>query len=136
MSSPVVLMVQVPRSLPEPHATVSTDIRPKPNTNLREPAFHSAFVVMKSPLRCCGAVFFVRQAVPTSQAPVDAPTIVNPPGALSLLPDRVVDDPAQLRASVQALMALDFDALILGDGVSILEGAKERLGELVARTSG
>lgn len=58
--------------------------------------------------------------------------IGNPPGELSLLPDRVVDDPAQLRDSVRALMALDFDALIVGDGVSILQGAKERLGKLVA----
>jgi glyoxylase-like metal-dependent hydrolase (beta-lactamase superfamily II) len=58
--------------------------------------------------------------------------IGNPPGALSLLPDRVVDDPVQLRRSVRDLMALDFDALIAGDGVSILKGAKQRLGELVA----
>jgi glyoxylase-like metal-dependent hydrolase (beta-lactamase superfamily II) len=58
--------------------------------------------------------------------------IGNPPGALSLLPDRVVDDPAQLRDSVRALMALDFDALIVGDGVPILQGAKEQLEKLVA----
>jgi hypothetical protein len=42
------------------------------------------------------------------------------------------DDPAQLRNSVRAWMALDFHALILGDGVSILQGAKEQLGKLVA----
>ena len=58
--------------------------------------------------------------------------IGNPPGALSLLPERVIDDPAQLRASVQGLMELEFEVLIVGDGVSILEGAKERLRELVA----
>jgi glyoxylase-like metal-dependent hydrolase (beta-lactamase superfamily II) len=58
--------------------------------------------------------------------------IGNPPGALSLLPDRVVDDPVQLRKSVRELMALDFDALIVGDGVSILKGAKRRLEELLA----
>jgi len=57
--------------------------------------------------------------------------IGNPPGALSLLPERVMDDPGQLRESVRALMALEFEALIVGDGVSILEGARERLGELV-----
>jgi len=58
--------------------------------------------------------------------------IGNPPGRLSFLPDRVVDDPVRLRQSVQGLMMLDFDALILGDGVSILEGAKTRLDELLA----
>ena len=58
--------------------------------------------------------------------------IGNPPGALSLLPERVIDDPAQLRASVQGLMKLEFDALIVGDGVSILEGAKAKLRELVS----
>lgn len=58
--------------------------------------------------------------------------IGNPPGALSLLPDRVVDDPAELRRSVRSLMALDLDVLIVGDGVSILQGAKQRLEELVA----
>ncbi len=57
--------------------------------------------------------------------------IGNPPGALSFLPDRVVDDPAQLRKSVRALIELEFDALIVGDGVSILEGAKAKLQELV-----
>ncbi|MFZ1866310.1 MAG: MBL fold metallo-hydrolase [Polyangiales bacterium] len=58
--------------------------------------------------------------------------IGNPPGALSLLLDRVVDDPDQLRNSVRALAALDFDALIVGDGVSILQGAKEQLKKLIA----
>lgn len=58
--------------------------------------------------------------------------IGNPPGGLSLLPERVVDDPPQLRDSVRALLALDFDILIVGDGVSILQGAKEQLQKLVA----
>jgi glyoxylase-like metal-dependent hydrolase (beta-lactamase superfamily II) len=58
--------------------------------------------------------------------------IGNPPGALSLLPDRVVDDPLQLRRSVRGLLVLDFDVLIVGDGVSILHGAKQRLEELAA----
>ncbi len=57
--------------------------------------------------------------------------IGNPLGALSFLPDRVVDDPAQLRASVRELAELEFDALIVGDGVPILEGAKAKLRELV-----
>ena len=59
--------------------------------------------------------------------------IGNPAGALSLLPDRVMDDPSQLKESVRALLDLDFDGLIVGDGVPILRGAKARLADLVAR---
>jgi len=59
--------------------------------------------------------------------------IGNPPGQLSLLHGRVMDDPARLRASVQSLLELDVDALIVGDGVSIREGGRDRLRELVAR---
>jgi glyoxylase-like metal-dependent hydrolase (beta-lactamase superfamily II) len=58
--------------------------------------------------------------------------IGNPPGRLSLLPERVMDDPARLRASVRRLLELDFDAVVVGDGVPVLAGAKERLRELVA----
>jgi len=58
--------------------------------------------------------------------------IGNPPGHCSLLPERVMDDPARLRASVQQLLELDFDALLVGDGEPILQRAKERLRELVA----
>jgi hypothetical protein len=43
-----------------------------------------------------------------------------------------MDDPRQLRASVRSLLALDFDTLLVGDGVPILEGAKTTLKELVA----
>ena len=59
--------------------------------------------------------------------------IGNPPGQLTLLRERVMDDPARLRASVQSLLELDVDALIVGDGVSIREGGRDRLRELVAR---
>ena len=58
--------------------------------------------------------------------------IGNPPGHCALLPDKVMDDPACLRASVRQLLALDFDTLLVGDGESILSGAKERLRELVS----
>jgi glyoxylase-like metal-dependent hydrolase (beta-lactamase superfamily II) len=58
--------------------------------------------------------------------------IGNPPGRLSLLPDRVMDDPAQLRSSIRRLLDLDFDAVLVGDGAPIREGGRERLGELVA----
>jgi hypothetical protein len=42
-----------------------------------------------------------------------------------------MDDPAQLRSSVRALLDVDFDCLLVGDGASILTGAKDRLAELV-----
>ena len=56
--------------------------------------------------------------------------IGNPPGSLGLLPERVMDDPIRLRRSVVAFLNLDFDTLLVGDGVSILVDAKARLGEL------
>ena len=59
--------------------------------------------------------------------------IGNPPGQLTLLRERVMDDPARLRASVRSLLELDVDALIVGDGVPIREGGRDRLRELVAR---
>ncbi len=58
--------------------------------------------------------------------------IGNPPGACSFLREKVMDDPAQLRASVRELLALDFDTLLVGDGKSILGGAKERVAALCA----
>jgi len=57
--------------------------------------------------------------------------IGNPPGRLSLLREKVMDDPARLRASVRALAALDVDVLLPGDGVPIVGGAAARLRELV-----
>ena len=43
-----------------------------------------------------------------------------------------MDEPTLLRQSVRRLLELDFDAVLVGDGVAILEGARERLRELVA----
>jgi len=57
--------------------------------------------------------------------------IGKPPGHCGLLPEKVMDDPPRLRASVRALLALDFDTLLVGDGEPVLRGAKERLRELV-----
>jgi glyoxylase-like metal-dependent hydrolase (beta-lactamase superfamily II) len=57
--------------------------------------------------------------------------IGNPPGRCGLLREAVMDDPARLRASVRALLELDFETLLVGDGVPILRGAKARLEELV-----
>src|SRR5436309_6918994 len=58
--------------------------------------------------------------------------IGNPPGKLSLLREKVMDDPARLRASVTALAEVDVDVLLPGDGEPILRDAQSRLRELVA----
>ncbi|HEV8258317.1 MAG TPA: MBL fold metallo-hydrolase [Casimicrobiaceae bacterium] len=57
--------------------------------------------------------------------------IGNPPGRCGLLREKVMDDPARLKRSVRNLLDLDFDALLFGDGASILHDAKMRLKELV-----
>ncbi|GIW40854.1 MAG: hypothetical protein KatS3mg076_1431 [Candidatus Binatia bacterium] len=56
----------------------------------------------------------------------------HPPGSLSLLPERVMDDPARLRESVRSLLELDFDVLLVGDGEPVLGGAARKLRDLVA----
>jgi glyoxylase-like metal-dependent hydrolase (beta-lactamase superfamily II) len=58
--------------------------------------------------------------------------IGHPPGRLSLLREKVMDDPPRLRASVRALAALDVEALLPGDGQPILSEARTRLRELAA----
>ena len=58
--------------------------------------------------------------------------IGNPPGRLSLLPEEKLDDPERLHESLRALLQIDFDSLLLGDGVPILEGGKAALEALVA----
>jgi len=60
----------------------------------------------------------------------------NPPGRLSLLREKVMDDPPRLRASVAALAALDVEVLLPGDGAPILRDAGARLSELVASFPG
>jgi Metallo-beta-lactamase superfamily len=60
----------------------------------------------------------------------------NPPGRLSLLRERALDDPAKLRVSVRQLLSLDFDTLLVGDGECVLNGAQERLRELVGTFPG
>ncbi len=57
--------------------------------------------------------------------------IGNPPGRLGLLREKVMDDPGRLRKSVRQLLALDFDTILVGDGVSVIGDAKQRLKELV-----
>jgi glyoxylase-like metal-dependent hydrolase (beta-lactamase superfamily II) len=62
--------------------------------------------------------------------------IGNPPGRCGLLREQVMDDPAGLRESVRNLLSLDFETLLVGDGVSILSGAREHLRDLVATFAG
>ncbi|HVB79791.1 MAG TPA: MBL fold metallo-hydrolase [Candidatus Binataceae bacterium] len=62
--------------------------------------------------------------------------IGNPSGRCGLLREQVMDDPARLRESVRNLLAVDFETLLVGDGVSIMGGAKDRLRELVATFAG
>ncbi len=57
--------------------------------------------------------------------------IGNPPGRCGLLREAVMDDAPRLRASVGELLDLDFETLLVGDGVPILQDAKARLEELV-----
>jgi glyoxylase-like metal-dependent hydrolase (beta-lactamase superfamily II) len=59
--------------------------------------------------------------------------IGHPPGRCSLLPEKVMDDPVRLRRSVRALLDLEFEILLVGDGVSILSGAKDRLRDLTCQ---
>ena len=53
--------------------------------------------------------------------------ISHPAGRCGLLPERVIDDPILLRWNVAALLALDFNILLVGDGESILSHASDRL---------
>lgn len=51
--------------------------------------------------------------------------LIAPRGALKTVPVGKQDDPARLSESLQGLLSLDFDALLVGDGDPILRGAKE-----------
>ncbi len=62
--------------------------------------------------------------------------IGNPPGALSLLPDEKMDDPAELRDSVRKLPELGAEAILVGDGEPIIAGADQALAALVASLFG
>lgn len=59
--------------------------------------------------------------------------IGNPPGECSLLPAKAMDDPSLLERNLRTLLALDVETLLVGDGVSILSGARQRLTALVDR---
>ncbi len=58
----------------------------------------------------------------------------KPPGACALLTPQVIDDLPRLLASLRRVVdEVDFDCLLVGDGASILGGARRALAELVAR---
>lgn len=57
--------------------------------------------------------------------------IGDPPGRCRLLRPQVIDDLPRLKASVRRALELDFDTLLVGDGVPILGGAHARVAELV-----
>src|SRR5438093_391050 len=50
--------------------------------------------------------------------------IGKPPGALTFLPPSMFADMSRAREGVRSLLALDFDAVLVGDGASILSGGK------------
>jgi glyoxylase-like metal-dependent hydrolase (beta-lactamase superfamily II) len=96
---------------------------------LREGAKVGPFVVVGAPGKSLGEVVLhwpERKILLVGDA-----VIGDPPGRCKLLPNKVVDEPARLRESVRGLLALDFDILLVGDGVPILQSAKDRLRELV-----
>jgi len=55
----------------------------------------------------------------------------KPPGSCALLPDAVIDDKARLLDSLRALEQLEFDALLLADGVPIVSGGRAALRRLL-----
>ena len=61
--------------------------------------------------------------------------IGNPPGKCGLLRESVMDNPSQLKQSIRKLLELNFDTMLVGDGVPILIEAKSRLKDLVATFS-
>ncbi len=50
--------------------------------------------------------------------------IGKPAGSLNLLPSEKYADPARAKASLRRLLKYNFDAMLVGDGTSILTGAK------------
>ncbi|MEW6541984.1 MAG: hypothetical protein AB1411_00035 [Nitrospirota bacterium] len=50
--------------------------------------------------------------------------IGKPPGTLRLLPQEKYADPAKAKDGLRRLLKLDFDAILVGDGASVLTGAK------------
>jgi glyoxylase-like metal-dependent hydrolase (beta-lactamase superfamily II) len=58
--------------------------------------------------------------------------IGNPPGKLTLLREKVMDDPPRLRASLRTLPFENVEIVLTGDGEPILREGGSRLHELIA----
>jgi glyoxylase-like metal-dependent hydrolase (beta-lactamase superfamily II) len=58
--------------------------------------------------------------------------IGKPPGALSCLPAEKYADAAKAKAGLRRLLKYQFDAILVGDGASILSGAKAAVEQAVA----
>lgn len=59
--------------------------------------------------------------------------IGKPAGELSFLPPDKFADMARAREGVRALLALDFDAILVGDGASLLTGGKDAIRRALER---
>ena len=57
--------------------------------------------------------------------------IGDPPGKLRLLPEKMYADIQHAKNGIKTLMDLDFDTLLVGDGDSILSGAKTAVAEFI-----
>ena len=57
--------------------------------------------------------------------------IGDPPGKLRLLPEKMYADIQRALDGIKTLMDLDFDTLLVGDGDSILSGAKTAVAEFI-----
>jgi glyoxylase-like metal-dependent hydrolase (beta-lactamase superfamily II) len=57
--------------------------------------------------------------------------IGKPPGALSMLPPEKYADSAKAKAGLRRLLNYQFDAILVGDGASILSGAKAAVEQAV-----
>jgi glyoxylase-like metal-dependent hydrolase (beta-lactamase superfamily II) len=62
--------------------------------------------------------------------------IGNPPGALALIPEPKLDNPALLRQSLRKLLDYEFNVLLLCDGQSIPGAAKARVAEFLNALTG
>ncbi|HXC67374.1 MAG TPA: hypothetical protein VN638_08145 [Nitrospiraceae bacterium] len=61
--------------------------------------------------------------------------IGKPPGSVSLLPAEKYADVGKAREGLRRLLKYDFDSLLVGDGASILTGAKQAVDRLLQPSS-
>ena len=57
--------------------------------------------------------------------------IGDPPGKLRLLPEKMYADAQRAKEGIKVLLNLDFDILLVGDGNSILSGAKSTVEDFI-----